>query len=66
MTLKMSEDRLIEWLKTGTNDDLLILARAIRTELVCRVNQADSLGDGSMVNALCAAAREVFAPNTTW
>jgi hypothetical protein len=64
--MKMTEDRLEEWLQSGTDDDLLLLARKIRGDLQRRIDESDSRGDGPHVNALCAAAREIFAPCLTW
>jgi dTDP-glucose pyrophosphorylase len=64
--MKMTDERLREWLQTGTDDDLLHLARFIERELTRRVQAADSHGDGPLVNAICAAARTVFVANLVW
>lgn len=63
---RLPEDDLVEWLESGTNDDLLLLAHYARKILTRRLDEADAHGDGPLVNALCHHLRRVFYSDLRW
>lgn len=56
----------LDWLRELSSEQLFGLAKEIRIELVVRIDHADAIGDGPMVNALCATARRIFVPGLCW
>lgn len=59
-------DQWDDWLDQATDDELLWFARKCREHYARRLDAYDARGDGPMVNAMCAAAREVFRPGLRW
>ena len=49
-----------------TNGEVFAVAQACRYEIARRVDDADAIGDGPMVNALCALARQRFGTGLHW
>jgi cytochrome P450 len=64
--LQQSEVRLAQWLTEATEGDLWILVKLLRQEIAQRIEDADSVGDGPYVNALCEEARRWFTPSSVW
>lgn len=64
--LRLPEDQLNEWLDQGTYEDYFYLVLACRKRLAKAIQQADSVGDGPLVNALVARCRQIFLPSLLW
>jgi hypothetical protein len=54
------------YLRGLTIDQLVTLIQCCRVEFGRRIDEADAIGDGPMVNALCAEARYWFTAGLRW
>ena len=63
---QLNQNGTVRWLQTLSDDDVLRVAQLCREALARRIDQADTIGDGPRVNALCAATRKQFTAGLRW
>jgi len=63
---EMTADQFLDLIEGIATGGLFVLVWLLRGEISKRIDQAEDIGDGPMVNALCAEARKLFTPGTHW